>query len=161
MKSKVISYNSLKNISLSFKEDKKNIGLCLGCFDLLHIGHIKHFKSAKKFCDYLIVCVTPDKYVNKGPNRPVINQDDRALMISSLDFVSFVTINKYNSGINVIKDFKPKFFFKGSEYETQPDQINKNFKKELNTLNKYEGEMIFTYDDIRSSTLITKKIQNK
>ena len=70
----------LKRIQ-NIKNKKKKIVLCHGVFDLLHLGHIKHFKSAKKFGDYLIVSITANKYVNKGPGRPIFNQ------LEGLDFL--------------------------------------------------------------------------
>ena len=60
--------------SSSFSDGSKNkIVLCHGVFDLLHLGHIKHFEKAKSFGDIVIVTVTPDQFVKKGPNRPVFN----------------------------------------------------------------------------------------
>ena len=61
----------IKNKIKFCKKNKKTIGLCHGVFDLIHFGHLKHFEAAKKKCDYLFVSITSDKYINKGPNRPV------------------------------------------------------------------------------------------
>jgi len=63
----------LKNI----KKNKKTIVLCHGVFDLVHYGHILHFKSAKKFGDVLIVSITKDKFIKKGIGRPVFNETQR------------------------------------------------------------------------------------
>jgi cytidyltransferase-like protein len=57
------------------KNKGEKIVLCHGCFDLMHPGHIKHFQAAKKMGNILIVTVTPDIYVDKGPNRPVFNEN--------------------------------------------------------------------------------------
>ena len=65
---------------------KKKIVLCHGTFDLIHIGHIKHFSEAKKFGDILIVSVTTDRYVQKGPNRPVFNLNLRMQALSALEY---------------------------------------------------------------------------
>ena len=64
MKQKIQSFENLKNIVLKEKKKGKKIVLCLGVFDLLHIGHIKHFEQAKKLGDILIVAVTSDRFVN-------------------------------------------------------------------------------------------------
>ena len=60
-------------ISSLKKSQGKKIILCHGVFDLLHIGHIKHFEEAKKMGDILVVTITPDQFVNKGPGRPAFN----------------------------------------------------------------------------------------
>ena len=67
---KIVSIEVLEKIISKLKAKGKKVVLCHGVFDLLHIGHIKHFKEAKNQGDVLIVTLTPDKYVNKGPNRP-------------------------------------------------------------------------------------------
>ena len=72
---------------------------CHGVFDLLHIGHIRHFEAAKQHGDVLVVTLTPDKYVNKGPHRPAFPQDLRAEMIASLGCVDYVAINTWPMGV--------------------------------------------------------------
>ena len=67
--SKIVPLNVLKN-----KLKGKKFSLVHGVFDLLHIGHIRHFEEAKKFSDLLVVSITADKYVNKGPSKPVFKQ---------------------------------------------------------------------------------------
>ena len=73
MKNKILSLNNLSKKIIDFKKKNKKIILCHGVFDLLHLGHIKHFEEAKKYGDILVVTITPNKYVSKGPNRPVFN----------------------------------------------------------------------------------------
>jgi cytidyltransferase-like protein len=70
---------------------KKNIGLCHGVFDVFHVGHKKHIESCKKKVSCLVVSVTADKYVNKGPGRPIFNEGHRAELISSLDIYANIT----------------------------------------------------------------------
>ena len=84
MINKILNFDGAVEIAQILKSNGKSVGLCHGCFDMLHIGHVRHFNSASKKCDYLFVSITPDQYVNKGPNRPVVNHDDRIQMILSL-----------------------------------------------------------------------------
>ena len=56
---------------------KKIVGLAHGVFDVLHSGHLIHFEECKKYCDKLIVSITDDKFVNKGPDRPFFNSNER------------------------------------------------------------------------------------
>ena len=73
----------------------KKVILCHGVFDLLHIGHIRHFEQAKKLGDVLAVTTTPDQYVEKGPGRPVFNEGLRAEAIAALDCVDYVAIHQW------------------------------------------------------------------
>jgi rfaE bifunctional protein nucleotidyltransferase chain/domain len=157
-KKKIINYKSAVNLVEILKSDKKVIGLCHGCFDLLHVGHAKHFFSASKYCDFLFVSVTPDVFVNKGPNRPVISESDRVELINHLECVDFVFINDSSSGVKLLEDIKPDFYFKGVEYKDHAEIINANFLEEHKILIKNNGKMIFTEDEIRSTTQIIKKI---
>ena len=78
MKKKIFLLEDLKKIISKEKSKGKKIALCHGVFDLLHIGHIKHFKEAKSLGDILIVSLTPDIYVNKGPKRPAFKEKLRS-----------------------------------------------------------------------------------
>jgi cytidyltransferase-like protein len=84
------------------RKNKKKIILCHGVFDLLHIGHLRYFNSAKKKADFLVVTVTCDRYVNKGNGRPVFNHFLRAEMIAALEVVDAVYISNFPTSINVI-----------------------------------------------------------
>ena len=77
MNKKIITIEDLKKIILKLKKKRKKIVLCHGVFDLLHVGHINHFQESKKYGDILVVSVTSDSFVNKGPNRPAFNEQNR------------------------------------------------------------------------------------
>ena len=94
MSSKIVKLEALKKISFDLKKEGKRIIHCHGVFDLLHIGHIKHFSEAKKKGDILIVTLTSDEFVNKGPNRPAFKISHRLESISSLEDVDYVAENK-------------------------------------------------------------------
>ena len=127
MNKKIINSVLLSKIK-KLNNDKK-IVLCHGVFDLLHIGHIRHFKEAKKHGDILVVSITTDKYVNKGPNRPYFNIDERAMMVSSLEDVDYVFISNYRDAINVLKTLKPNFYIKGKDYKKKSKDLTKKFMK--------------------------------
>ena len=98
---KIVNINNIGKLGKNFKIKNKKIVLCHGVFDLLHIGHLKHFNSAKKFGDKLIVSITPDIYVSKGPGRPIFNQNLRAEFLSNLSVVDFVVINDRATSTNI------------------------------------------------------------
>ena len=81
----------LKTIRKMQQEGKKIVH-CHGVFDLLHVGHIRHLNHAKKIGDVLVVSITSDRFVNKGPNRPAFTQSLRAEALSSLECVDYVLI---------------------------------------------------------------------
>ena len=74
-KNKILNFKNIKKFKSKFKKNK--IVLCHGVFDLLHVGHINYFKSAKKLGDILVVSITNDKFVNKGPGRPAFEIKNR------------------------------------------------------------------------------------
>src|SRR3954470_14244667 len=94
----------------------KRIVHCHGVFDLMHIGHIRHFEQAKMLGDVLIVTITQDRHVNKGPNRPVFTEAHRAAAIAALVCVDYVAVNKWPTAIDTIRLLRPNVFVKGSEY---------------------------------------------
>ena len=116
-KNKIIDLNILKEKIKELKKIKKKIVLCHGVFDLLHIGHIKHFESAKKNGDILVVTITADEYVDKGPNRPHFNTMLRAETLAAIEIIDFISISYSSTAENVIKKIMPNIYFKGIEYK--------------------------------------------
>ncbi len=107
----------------SVRAENKKIVHCHGVFDLLHIGHIRHFEQAKGLGDVLVVTVTPDKYVNKGPHRPVFNEDLRAEAIAALECVDYVGVNRWPTAVETIQLLRPDFYAKGPDYrEAEKDR---------------------------------------
>ena len=90
MKQKIFSLKEIVKILPKLKSKKKKIVLCHGVFDLLHIGHIKHFEQSKSFGDILIVSITKDQFINKGPNRPAFNEQLRSKTLASLSVIDYV-----------------------------------------------------------------------
>ena len=110
---KILPLKSLANLSSKLRKKGKKVILCHGVFDLLHVGHIKHLKKAKELGDTLIVTVTSDRYVNKGPNRPYFSQDLRKNFLSNIDLIDYVSEVNSPSAIEAIKKLKPNFYSKG------------------------------------------------
>ena len=81
------------------KKIKKKIVMCHGVFDILHIGHIKHFEEAKKYGELLVVGITTDNFINKGPNRPFFKLNQRAEAIESLSVVDYVIVSNFPHSI--------------------------------------------------------------
>jgi len=167
MEKKIINFSNVEKILKPLKKNGKKIVHCHGVFDLLHLGHVKHFKSAKKYGDILIVSVTPDKFVSKGSNRPYFNSDQRMEALASIEVIDFVVLNISESAIDIIKKIKPKYYCKGPDYgnfkENIKDKINNklldNFINEKKICKKIGCEIKFTYDKkFSSSKIINEKL---
>jgi cytidyltransferase-like protein len=152
----ILKFDELKTEIKTLKKHGK-VGMCLGCFDLLHIGHIKHLEAAKKICDFLIVVVTPNKFVNKGPNMPVFDERYRMEAIDSIVNVTYVTLNKYPTAYGTIKELKPDYYIKGVDWKDSDSPL---IKKEKELLDTYGGQLYFTerteYSEIRTSNLVNR-----
>jgi rfaE bifunctional protein kinase chain/domain/rfaE bifunctional protein nucleotidyltransferase chain/domain len=136
----------------NLKLKKKKIGLCHGVFDLLHLGHIKHFNEAKKISDILIVSVTEDKHVAKGPGRPAFNQLQRMDALSNLRAIDYVILSNETSAIDILKKIKPDFYFKGPDYKQLGKDITKKILNEKKEVEKYGGKLVITKSKKYSSS---------
>jgi rfaE bifunctional protein kinase chain/domain/rfaE bifunctional protein nucleotidyltransferase chain/domain len=135
----------------------KKIVLCHGVFDLLHIGHIRYFEQAKKHGDILVITVTPDQYVNKGPERPAFPEDLRSEAIAALDIVDYVAINEWPTAVETIQILKPDIYAKGSEYKDAKKDITGKIIEEENAIKTIGGSIIFTDDIVFSSSRLINK----
>jgi rfaE bifunctional protein kinase chain/domain/rfaE bifunctional protein nucleotidyltransferase chain/domain len=149
-KRKIRQLDELAHILTSVREGKKVVH-CHGVFDLMHIGHIRHFEAAKKLGDLLVVTLTPDRYVNKGPNRPVFTETLRAEAIAALDCVDYVAINNWPMAIETIRLVRPDFYAKGSDYRDADKDHTGGITLEQEAVESVGGELVFT-DDITFSS---------
>ena len=134
----------------------KKVVHCHGCFDLMHPGHIKYLQAAKDMGDILIVTLTPDQFVDKGPGRPVFNQQLRAESLAALECVDLVAINKWPTAENTLRLLKPDIYVKGQEFENLEDAAGK-IQKEAEVLNQIGGELRFTREIVFSSSELINK----
>ena len=154
---KIISLPELAGICRDLRKRGRKIALCHGCFDLLHIGHLYHFKAAKNQADVLVVTVTPDEYVRKGTDRPVFNERMRMEFIAALEIVDYVALNSWESAVKSINLLKPDFFFKGADYMLRTENCNPNIYLEEQAIIAVGGEMRYTDEISFSSTHIIDK----
>ncbi len=152
MKKKIITNINASKIISGLKKRGKKISMCHGVFDLLHVGHIDHFVETKSFSDILIVSITKDQYVNKGPNRPVFNLENRIKFLINIDKVDYVFVSPGPSAIESIKILKPNFYVKGPDYKNFNDDITKKIQPEINEVKKYGGKVVFTTSATQSSS---------
>ena len=151
--------NKKKDLINFLNQNKnKKIVLCHGVFDLVHYGHIMHFKSAKKHGDILVVSITKDKFIKKGINRPIFNETQRYNYLKELQMVDYVYICETESAKESIEIIKPNFYIKGPEYKNNSLDITKKIHLEKKLVEKFGGKIIYTNDEkFSSSKIINEK----
>ncbi len=152
----VISRKSVADFVEKLHKAGKTVVVTNGCFDILHVGHVRYLQKSKSFADYLFVLLNSDSSVRriKGEGRPVNNENDRAEILSALSCVDFVVIFDEDSPAELIDEMKPDVYTKGADYtmETLPERdimIKNNIKVEF--IDFVEG---------KSTTNIINKIEN-
>lgn len=119
----------------------KKIVLAHGCWDLLHLGHVRHLQEAKKLGNYLIVSVTADRHVKKGIGRPVFTAEQRAEILRSLECVDEVVINDDVGAWDLIRKIKPALYVKGVDYVGVRSE---GLEREREAILEVGGQMKFT-----------------
>ena len=113
---KILTLKQLAAVLAPLKAAGKRIVQTHGCFDLLHIGHIRYLQKARRLGDVLVVTVTPDRFVNKGPHRPAFPEVLRAEAIAALDAVDYVAINEWPTAVETLELLRPDVYAKGAEF---------------------------------------------
>ena len=157
---KLHTLNQLKKILQVKRQAGKRIVLTNGGFDLIHVGHIRYLKEAKKKGDILLVALNSDSSVRKlkGPGRPILTEDERSEIISSFYFVDYIIIFDEDTVNNILLTLKTDVHAKGSDYTKDTDP-------ERETVLGYGGDIAITGGPkVRSTSdlilLITTKIDS-
>jgi D-glycero-beta-D-manno-heptose 1-phosphate adenylyltransferase len=119
--SKILSADELKRKVAQWRLLGKTIAFTNGCFDILHAGHIASLSEAAKVADVLVVGLNADSSVKelKGPDRPVNNEQSRALLLASISLVDVVVIFSEPTPLELIKMVMPDFLVKGGDYKVE------------------------------------------
>ena len=157
MQNKIKTFQELEEILETEKKDGESNVHCHGVFDLLHPGHIRHFKEAKKQGTKLVVSVTPDRYVNKGPGRPAFNEALRVETLASLNCVDYVVLNDSPDAVSCIKKIKPNIYVKGKEYADHASDITGKIAEEVRAVQAGDGTIYYTDDIVFSSSSLLNK----
>jgi len=149
---KIKTVAELENIVSGHKRAGRRVTHCHVCFDLLHIGHIRHLQEARQMGDVLVVTVTPDRYVDKGPGRPAFSEEFRAEAISSLDCVDYVAINEWPTAEETLRILRPHVYVKGSDFHGVESDPTGKLAREAAIVQEIGAELAFTKDVVFSST---------
>ena len=154
---KVKTLDEIRLLLEQEREHGKRVVQCHGVFDLLHPGHIRHFREAKSRGDILVVSVTPDRYVNKGPGRPVFTESLRLESIASLQEVDYVTLNNAPDALPAIQAIRPHLYVKGGEYANHETDVTGKISLEAETVSAFGGQVHYTHDIVFSSSSLLNR----
>ena len=118
MRDKIKDLQELKKAIEFHRKKNKKIVFTNGCYDLIHIGHVRCFRECKRLGDILIVALNSDRSARsiKGPPRPIIHQEERAEIVSSMENVDYVTIFDQDDPRDIIASVKPDILVKGGDW---------------------------------------------
>ena len=133
--------------------DTSTVVLAHGCFDLFHYGHLLHLRAASQLGDHLVVAVTQNEFVNKGPDRPVFDETQRLAIINELRCVDEVVVVK--DSLDALVKVKPDIFVKGREYD------GKIQEKDAEYCRKHGIQIAFTDEPVMSSTKLINESRNR
>lgn len=154
---KIKTQTALKKLITNHKKSGKKIAFTNGCFDILHYGHVKYLKKAKRLADILIVALNSDSSVKalKGPKRPIVTLKDRMGIVAAFESVDYVTSFKEATPAQIITFLKPDMVVKGGDYKLN-NIVGKNI------VTSYGGSVKrVSFEKGYSATSLIKKIAKK
>jgi cytidyltransferase-like protein len=158
---KIKKLEELAKILQLYRSQNKKIIHCHGVFDLLHIGHIRHLEQSRRMGDILVVTITPDRYVDKGPHRPAFTEGLRAEAIASLTCVNYVAINQWPTAEETLRLLRPDIYVKGSEFKNTASDTTGKITREEQVIREIGASLVFTEDIVfSSSNLINRFFSN-
>jgi rfaE bifunctional protein nucleotidyltransferase chain/domain len=151
------SLDELARVLDSCRKSGQRVVHCHGVFDLLHAGHLRYFEEAKALGDVLVVTLTTDRFVNKGPHRPAFPEQLRAEVVAGLECVDFVAINPHPTAVEAIALIRPDFYVKGPDYADMSKDVTGKINDEERAVVAVGGRIAFTAGDVFSSTRLINR----
>lgn len=159
--SKIIPFAEAPAFFERLRGEGRRIVQCHGTFDLIHPGHIVHLEEAKALGDDLVLTVTDEKHVNKGPGRPYFNDALRARTLAALSVVDYIVLIPHAAAVEAIECVCPHVYVKGKEYVDTSVDVTGNIHDDLATVERLGGEVRYLGDIVFSSTrLINRHFQS-
>lgn len=155
MNKKVLSSAAAAKLCQTLRRSGKKIVFTNGCFDILHLGHVRYLSRARKLGDVLVVGLNSDASIRrlKGPERPINRQSDRAEVLSALEPVSFVCLFNQDTPLKLIQKVKPHVLVKGGDWKGK-EVVGADW------VHSYGGKLkLISFVKGRSSTAVLEKIK--
>lgn len=159
MLEKVVNLDEMAARVAEARSRGSRVVLCHGCFDPLHIGHIRHFQEARKAGDFLVVTVTPDVFVDKGNGRPIQGQNIRAEAVAALEAVDLVAINAWPTAVETLKVVRPDVYAKGAEFRDDASDPTGRIALERLQAERLGIQMVFTDTMVEHSTSLVRRMR--
>jgi rfaE bifunctional protein nucleotidyltransferase chain/domain len=140
---KVIAFERAPAFFKTLRGRGKRLVQSHGIFDLIHPGHVLHLEEARALGDVLVVTLTADKFVNKGPGRPYFNEQLRLRSLAALSCVDYVVLVPFSGAVEAIECVRPDVYCKGKEYEDPDFDTEGNLPKEACAVKRCGGQMRF------------------
>lgn len=138
----ILSLAELTEKLRALRSEGNKVVHCHGCFDIVHIGHVKHFQAAKALGDVLIVTVTPDRFIQKGPGRPFFPEQLRLEMLAAIDCIDYVALTEHDTALEAIRLIKPHVYVKGKEVLDNASIDKKEVGNETKSHLQLEQELV-------------------
>jgi D-beta-D-heptose 7-phosphate kinase/D-beta-D-heptose 1-phosphate adenosyltransferase len=128
---KILERNTLKNKLEKLRKEGKKIAFTNGCFDILHVGHVRYLREAKKTADVLVLALNSDSSVRaiKGETRPLVGEEERAEILAAFEFIDFITIFEELTPLELINYLKPDVLIKGGDWPEEKIVGGEEIKK--------------------------------
>ena len=157
---KIKNLEQIGAVADALRAKGRSITLCHGVFDLLHVGHLRHLRVAGGFGDALIVSITADEFVQKGPGRPVFQSMLRAEMLAALELVDYVVVVNDLSAEPILHAVKPDVYAKGGDYIDPDQDVTGKIVRERDIVEQHGGRLVFTEDITFSSSNLLNRFFN-
>jgi cytidyltransferase-like protein len=150
--SKIIAFDAAAPLFAQLRAEGKKLVHCHGTFDMVHPGHIVHFEEARALGDLLVITITAEKFVNKGPGRPYFNDALRSRWLSALECVDYVVVIPFAAAVEAIECVQATYYCKGREYEKFENDVTGNIKDDVDAVKRVGGQMRYVGSIVFSST---------
>jgi rfaE bifunctional protein nucleotidyltransferase chain/domain len=157
---KIRTIEELGVITQRLRQAGETVVQAHGTFDLLHLGHVRHLEAASSLGDVLVVTVTGDRFVNKGPGRPAFSDGLRAEMLAALQCVDWVAICQSPDAVKAIEFIRPNIYVKGQDYQDPERDITGKIKYERQAVEENGGRLHCTDELVFSSTELVNRYFN-
>ncbi|MEW6303825.1 MAG: adenylyltransferase/cytidyltransferase family protein [Verrucomicrobiota bacterium] len=149
---KILGFENAPAVLEPLRAAGKRIVQCHGTWDLVHPGHVCHLEEARTLGDVLVVTVTADKYVNKGPGRPYFNETLRARTLAAIECVDYVVVVPHAGAVEAIECVRPQLYCKGKDYEQADKERRGRLREDLEAVARTGGQVRYIGSVVFSST---------
>ena len=154
---KILPMDELAEVLAREKARDRKVVLCHGVFDLLHPGHIQHFQDARQLGDILVVTVTADAHVNKGPGRPAFTHRLRMESLAAMECIDYVALSEWPTALEVIRRLRPDFYVKGTEYSDVDNDLTGKILEEVEAVREVGGSVHYSRGEVFSSSSLINR----